>query len=341
MRYITLGAFCLSVFFSGCTTERGEPLTFKEPAPTSVTFAVIGCVGYTPNQEPSLENLLTELNKTPLAFVVHLGDLGIPPRGSCTNELWAHRLAQFQASVHPFIYTPGDNEWTDCHEPTVKGGDPLERLVKLRSVFFQGDSTFGQRKFALTRQSQSDDPAFAKYRENVRWDLGGVTYVTLHVVGSNNGLGRTAEGDAEYRERDRANLAWLQQGFAHAKVIQSQAIVIMQQANPFPEFPPAPGTPQKLSGFADLRMQLQKEAVAFAKPVVLIHADSHFFRVDKPFSPRGARDPDVIPELENFTRVETFGAPYNHWVQVTANANDPNVFTFRPSIVAANVTQRH
>ncbi|HLN86026.1 MAG TPA: hypothetical protein VK200_06175, partial [Candidatus Limnocylindrales bacterium] len=63
-----------------------------------------------------------------MAFVVHLGDLGIPPRGSCTNELWARRLAQFQASVHPFIYTPGDNEWTDCHEPTVKGGDPLERL---------------------------------------------------------------------------------------------------------------------------------------------------------------------------------------------------------------------
>jgi hypothetical protein len=114
----------------------------------------------------------------------------------------------------------------------------------------------------------------------------------------------------------------------------------MQQANPFPEFSPAPGTPQKPSGFSDLRMQLQNEATAFGKPVVLIHADSHFFRIDKPLAPRGARDPNVIPAFENFTRVETFGSPYHHWVQVAADASDPDVFTFRPRIVAANLTPR-
>jgi hypothetical protein len=210
----------------------------------------------------------------------------------------------------------------------------------LRTVFFHGDHTFGQRTFALTRQSQGAEPAFAKYRENVRWDLGGVTFVTLHVTGSNNGLGRTREGDAEYAERNRANLFWLQQGFAHAKIRSSRAIVIMQQANPFPELPPFPGKPQNPSGFADLRAQLQKEATSFGKPVVLVHADSHFFRVDKPLGPRGARDPNVKPELENFTRVETFGAPYHHWVHVTADASDPNVFTIRPRVVAANLTQR-
>jgi hypothetical protein len=340
MRCFALSAFFLIVLLSGCATERSQPLAIQDPPAGGFSFAVIGCLGYRPEHEPWLENLLTDLNKTPLAFVVHVGDLGQPPLGSCTDELWARRLAQFQASAHPVIYTPGDNEWTDCHEPNVKGGDPLERLEKLRSVFFSGDQTLGRRTFALTRQSQSADPALVKFRENVRWDLGGVTYVTLHVVGSNNGRGRTSEGDAEYRERNRANLAWLQQGFAHAKVSHSRAVVIMQQANPFPEFPPFPGTAQNPSGFTDLRVQLQKEATGFGKPVVLIHADSHFFRVDKPLGPRGARDPTVIPALENFTRVETFGTPYHHWVQVTADASDPYVFTFRPRIVAANLTQR-
>ena len=113
--------------------------------------------------------------------------------------------------------------------------------------------------------------------------------------------------------------------------------MIMQQANPFPEFLPFPGQPQNPSGFADLRVQLQKEATAFGKPVVLVHADSHFFRVDKPLSPRGG---NATPALENFTRVETFGAPYHHWVHLTADASDPNVFTVRPRTVAANVTQR-
>lgn len=335
-----LSAVLLALFLGACATERSQPLAIQDPPDRGFTFAIIGCLGYRPEHAPWLENLLTELNKTPLAFVVHVGDLGAPPRGSCTDELWARRLAQFQASAHPFVYTPGDNDWTDCREPTVKGGDPLERLAKLRSVFFQGDHTLGQRTFVLTRQSQGVEPAFAKYRENVRWDLGGVTFVTLHVTGSNNGLGRTPEGDAEYAERNRANLAWLQQGFAHAKIRSSRAIVIMQQANPFPELPPFPGKPRNPSGFADLRVELQEEATAFGKPVVLVHADSHFFRVDKPLGPRGARDPNVKPAFENFTRVETFGAPYHHWVQITAEAGDPNVFTIRPRIVAANLTRR-
>lgn len=240
----------------------------------------------------------------------------------------------------PVRVHPGDNEWTDCHEPTVKGADPLERLARLRTVFFQGDRTLGQRTLALTRQSQSADPVLAKYRENVRWDLGGVTFLTIHVTGSNNGRGRAPVGDAEYVERNKANLTWLQQGFAHAKANNSRAIMVMQQANLFPEFPPFPGTPKEPSGYTDIREQLQKETMAFGKPVVLVHGDSHFFRIDKPLSPRRVRGKPVTTALENFTRVETLGTPYHHWVHVTVDQNDPNVFTFRPRIVAANLTQR-
>jgi hypothetical protein len=206
-------------------------------------------------------------------------------------------------------------------------------------VFFDGAHTLGQRTFALTRQSQSADPAFAKYRENVRWDLGGVTFLTLHVTGSNNGLGRTPKGDAEYGERNQANLAWLRQGFEHAKVSNSRAIMIMQQANPFPELPPFPGKPQNPSGFADLRAA-SKGGHRFRQAGRAGPRRQPLLPVDKPLGPRGARDPTVKPALENFTRVETFGAPYHHWVQITAEAGDPNVFTIRPRIVATNLTQR-
>jgi hypothetical protein len=70
-------------------------------------------------------------------------------------------------------------------------------------------------------------------------------------------------------------------------------------------------------------------------------ADSHYFRIDNPFrknAPPGQRPP---PSLENFLRVETFGTPNHHWLHVTVEANDPNVFTFRPRIVAANVIKRN
>jgi hypothetical protein len=68
---------------------------------------------------------------------------------------------------------------------------------------------------------------------------------------------------------------------------------------------------------------------------VLVHGDSHFFRVDKPIQARGA-----IPAVENFTRVETFGHPSHHWLQVTVEVDEPQVFTFRRRIVAANVVKR-
>src|SRR5262249_2272436 len=217
----------------------------QERASQDFSFGVIGDLAYSPAEEPLLANVLDALNRTPLAFVVHVGDLGSPRAGACTDELWARRLAQFRASTNPLIYTPGDNEWTDCHaQQGVPGGDPLERLIKLRGLFFNGEQSFGQRSIELIRQSSGKDGKFAKYRENVRWDLGGITFLTLHVVGSNNGLARTPEGDAEFAERNSADLAWLREGFEHARANNSRAVMIFQQGNPYPEFPPFPGDPK-------------------------------------------------------------------------------------------------
>ena len=334
---IVAGAAVIAVVV-GVLVTAPNPARSQAPA-SGFTFALIGDLAYSPQEEPQLENVLADLNRdTALAFVVHVGDLS-SPRFGCTDELWARRLAQFRALAHPVVYTPGDNEWTDCHEPEIKDGDPLERLAKLRTIFFDGDRSLGQRTFALTRQSQSGPP-FAKYRENVRWEQGGVTFLTLHVTGSNNGLGRAPAGDAEYAERNQANLSWLRQGFDHAKASNSRAVMILQQANIFPEFPPFPGTVQDPSGFTDLRMHLPKESALFGKPVVLVHGDSHFFRIDRPLSPRPARGAAVTLAVENFTRVETFGSPYHHWIHVTADPSDPNVFTFRPRLVTANLTPR-
>jgi hypothetical protein len=334
---LVVGVAALSIGLIGFFIVR--PLPAQSQA-QGFTFALIGDLGYVPSEEPWLENVLTELNKdSALSFVVHVGDLS-SPRYGCTDEMQARRLAQFNALPHPLIYTPGDNEWTDCHEgQNIKGFDPLERLAKLRTVFFQGEQSLGKRTIPLLRQSR--DPDFAKYRENVRWDQGGVSFVTLHVTGSNNGLGRTLEGDAEFAERNTANMTWLRQAFAHAKANNSRAIMVMQQANMFPEWPPFPGKPGTPNGFTDLRTLLEQQASTFQKPVILVNGDSHYFRIDNPFrknAPPGQRPP---PSLENFLRVEVFGTPNHHWLHVTIEPNDPNVFAFRPRIVSANVIKRN
>jgi hypothetical protein len=165
--------------------------------------------------------------------------------------------------------------------------------------------------------------------------------VTLHVVGSNDNLGRSEDGDKEHAERKRANMTWLRQAFAHATSSNSRAVMVLQQANMYPEMTPFPGEPMEPSGFAELRDLLEQEATAFRNPVVLVNGDSHYFRIDNPLrktvAPLGGRIP---PSLENFLRVETFGTPNHHSLHVTVDPNDPNVFTFRPRMVRANFIKR-
>lgn len=322
-------------------------LTAHSQGPIGFSFGLIGDLGYSPRQEPWFDNVMADLNRdTSLSFVVHVGDLSTV-QYACTNDLQAKRLAQFQASVHPLIYTPGDNDWTDCHDPPagrpeygVPGGNPLERLSHLRATFFQGEQSLGLRKLPLTRQSRN--PSFARYRENVQWEMGGVLFLALHVVGSNNGLGRWPEGDAEYAERTTANLAWLRDGFEYAKASNSPAVMLLMQANIFPDFPPFDGgrVQKGRSGFTEIREAIEKETITFRKPVILVHGDSHYFRLDNPLRPRPVPGQPSVPSLENFMRLETFGTPNHHWVRVGASPNDSSVFTIRPRIVTENVVKR-
>ncbi len=105
-------------------------------------FGVIGDQQYTAEDERKFSNLISALNDANPAFVVHVGDFqgdyngykegdGNPP---CTDQTMAHLKKMFQTSRHPFIVTPGDNEWTDCHKRKVNPFEPLERLAKVRDV---------------------------------------------------------------------------------------------------------------------------------------------------------------------------------------------------------------
>lgn len=299
-------------------------------------FGLIGDLQYNAEQEAKFPNLVEDLNRANLAFVVHDGDFksGASP---CTDELFYRRRNEFETSRHPFIYTPGDNEWTDCHRA---GADPLERLEKLRELFFHGDQSLGQRTLTLTRQS--NDAKYARYRENARWVYGDVLFATLHLVGSNNNLGRTAAMDAEYAERNAANMAWMKEAFDLAKHNRNRAVMLIMQGNPRFEdtWPPDYLTnlritvpdPKRPSGYSDFLRALETEVLTFKKPVVLVHGHTHYFRIDKPLI--SSKSKRVV---ENFTRVETVGAPDVNWVRVVADPNDPEVFTFRHELVKKNV----
>lgn len=347
--YLHIVLFILMIFLSVSSSASAESQNKGE----RLEFALIGDMPYNAKQRKQFLNLMREINAANLAFVVHAGDYwfdgiawkettqGLPP---CSDEVFVDRMKMADNFRHPFIITPGDNDWTDCHRAKPRTYDPLERLAKLRKMFFRGDSSLGQHKMKLIRQSK--DKKYAKYSENVRWVYGDVLFVTLHMVGSNNNLGRTPEMDAEYKERNEANLAWLDEAFVTAKQNGNRAIMIIAQANPQFETTWSPKIQKRYllgglgikppkekrqTGFDEFILALEEHVIDFAKPVVYAHGDTHTFRMDKPLL-----DPINQRIIENFTRVETFGFPDTHWVRVTIDPEDPNVLRFRQEIVQQN-----
>ncbi|NJL56243.1 hypothetical protein HC928_14500 [bacterium] len=317
---LVLGAIALWFF------PKGAMLLRKANTRASYDIALIGDLPYNPKEEAQFFTMLQEINQANVEFVIHDGDF---KSGSslCSDEVFASRKALFNQFEPPFIYIFGDNEWTDCHRENNGSYDPIERLAKVRELFAAGNQSLGKRTLPLTRQSE--DPQHRKFRENLRWAYGNVLFVGLHVVGSNNNLGRSPEADAEYEERNAANLAWLKESFALAKTNNYPGIMVIIQADPFFEKPETERT-----GINDFIRLLEKEAIAFEKPVVLVHGDTHYFRIDKPLPIAAPNQPP--DRLTNFTRLMTFGSPDVHWVRATIDPNSPNVFEFRQEIVQAN-----
>jgi hypothetical protein len=345
-----LGLACLSLASISNTSAQAQDRVFQ--------FGLIGDVPYTTVAQQEYQRVIAALNKADLAFVVHIGDFQNDPRGyypnpaigllPCLDDNYKAIYDSFQSVRHPFILTPGDNDWTDCHLVKDPKIDPLERLAKVRSMFFPEGRSLGQRTIPV--ESQVKDSQYAKFRENLRWSADGITFATLHIVGSNDNFGRTPEMDAEYVERKAANIAWMKQAFASAKANNSRGLVLMTQANPGFEnhWPPGPKgryfrnfigvkplNPPQPTGYDDYIQALADELESYDKPVAFLHGDTHLFRIDKPlYSKKTNR------LFENFTRVETFGNPDTHWVRVTVDPADPQGFRFNAEIIPENVVNR-
>jgi hypothetical protein len=308
-------------------------------------------------------NLIDDMNRQQLKFTVNDGDLkggngivGSTTPTTCADPLYVQALGFLGSLRAPAIFTPGDNDWTDCDRPTNGSFDPIERLDHERALFFGDDRSLGQQRIRMHVQA---DPLCLDHEghgvpcvENRRWHVGNVTYVTLNIQGSCNNLCSfvpTQADQDEWKARNAANIAWLQETFNVAKQRGSAAIMIVSQANPgwhrfendapkrdpltLAQFGDSAALPD---GFIDFLKALRAELVSYRKPVVYVHGDTHTFRIDKPFFDAAGR------RFENFTRLETYGdnaANGNNdvnWVKVLVDAGSREVFAFQPQIVPAN-----
>jgi hypothetical protein len=273
---------------------------------SAFTFAAVGDLPYFAWEELRLEKMIETWNRESLAFVLHVGDIK-SGQDLCSGTLYTRRRALFDRSLHPFILLPGDNDWTDCHRQNNGGFDPLERLALLRTVFYPNDATLGAQPETLQRHSLA-------FPEIVRWERGGVVFVGLNVAGSHNGRRVSAASEAEYARRNAANLDWLASAFEHARTQEARAVLVAFHADPRFE---SPAGSRAREGYDDVVTALEREAHAFGQPILVIHGDTHRYRVDHP-----------LPGTPNLVRMEVLGSPGVGWTRVSVDPGRPEVFSF-------------
>ncbi|HYW57578.1 MAG TPA: hypothetical protein VE934_11495 [Polaromonas sp.] len=305
------------------------------------SFGLWGDMPYKRNgDEAKLPALVKSINRSNVVFSIFTGDIK-DGASECSNEVFASALTLFAQVAKPLIYVPGDNEWTDCHRLNNGGYDTLERLDYLRKTMFPATGSLGQRRMPLRHQGQVGE----KFVENTQFSHRGIVFVTLNVPGTNNNKILDAKdcsersartpaqceaGNAEYLERDAANVRWLQEAFERAQKQKSRGLVLVIQADPGFDVPETPQTDEsqeaRVSGYRNFMEKLVAETEQFKGEVLFVHGDTHFFKVDKPlYSPNKL--------LPNLTRLQTFGSPMVHWVKVTVEPQNPNVFAIHPVIM--------
>ncbi|MBV1696590.1 MAG: hypothetical protein KGP27_19185 [Hyphomicrobiales bacterium] len=334
-RLVAVLAAALIATATAALAQQTPPAPVPAPsAPAQQTiepfaFVALGDMPYkVPQDFTKFERLIGVINTLKPAFSIHVGDIksGSEP---CTDEYMRNIFTRFHRFEQPLVFTPGDNEWTDCHRPAAGRYNPRERLAKVREVFYP-NPTQSLGKVTLPVEPQSQVHAqHAKYIENTRFWKNGVLFVQVHVVGSNNGFEtHDPEAAVEYFERNKANVAWLDDSFKLATDQSARALVISMQANLYDIRQKWPTVPLA-SGFLDTIRAIERGARQFQKPMLVIQGDEHEFEVD------GFRGPD-LKRVPNVWRLQLMGADYVHAVRVLVDPASPGVFAFQPVIVWEN-----
>ena len=292
------------------------------------SFMALGDMPYNlPGDYAAFDRLIARVNALRPAFTLHVGDI-ISGQTRCDDVLFARVRDMFATFAGALVYTPGDNEWTDCHRPNSGGFDPIERLARVRQMFFFDPAqSLGRTPLRVTPQSSTAQ--YAKFVENARWERAGIVFATVHVPGSNNNLQRDQAAVNEYIERNAANLAWIESAFARARETGAKGVVLAFQAHL--RFDKEPLETDLRSGFNDTLNALKRHAIAWGKPVLLVHGDQHHLVIDQPLIGPGRR------RIMNVTRLMVHGEDEVHATLVTVDTDDPDLFSYKPVYIQENI----
>jgi hypothetical protein len=269
-RTLQLAATCLATL-----AVHGALMAAPKKVSDRHQFGVIGHSFHSGGGEARLKQSIADESEAALEFVVVTGIKGAAE--SCSDRLYEKRRDIFDDAKRPIIVAPAASDWSDCKNSAGRSV-AIERLNRLREVFFSEPASLGARKMPLTRLSSS--PRFRSYAENAHWQVGDVLYATINLPSNNNHYRPEAGRNSEYEDRLVANRFWLKRLFSIAKREKLDAIVLFSEGDLKALTQPTGlqallgrGS-SKLDGFDEPRRQIAMLAQKYPGKVLLIDTDS-------------------------------------------------------------------
>jgi len=246
------------------------------------TIIILADTPYSDKEKQMLQgpegNLYRLINQQDPSVVMHLGDMK-SGKESCTNKLLTeHKTLLDQVYPGKIIYTPGDNDWTDCDRSSLtQSYDELDRLDYLITLMYQMPPL-------LTRNLPTINSQPAQV-ENSLWINDRLAVSTLHIVGTSNGRANIGKSNSKKAinkvdNRDKLNLAWLKTIEQRAK--DFDALIIGFQADIYQEKVISrkacdSSTLKPCDAFSVYRQAFKELAHRIKKPILISHGDTGEF----------------------------------------------------------------
>ena len=288
------------------------------------------------------ERLRDSINDSNAPFAFHTGDIKSGPQPCYTSKYYDRFEVLANSLNMPVFLTLGDNDWTDCHTDIgdFQWTTQAQALQYVRDRFYSSLDDGGPILGSNT-ETWSTEVTTAEndnYPELQRFIYNGIMFIVVHVVGSNNNLYTTCfdwfdtssscpfslfltdlccfNARAEYNARNFNVNVFLRESFEVANDKGAKGVMVVAQADIFED---SGEITYIADGYLDFWDTLLGHTVAFGKPVVYVHGDSHRY---KTFTP----DIDGIPP--NLQALRVPGDDSIGWVEATIDGNASPVFSF-------------
>jgi hypothetical protein len=249
-------------------------LAYASPAfsqPSEFSFGVIAHAFKSASDESVLRDAIVQTDADNLAFVVANGiKSNAEP---CDDQVYNDRKSLLNEAKNGLILSLAASDWADCKRENGRSA-AMERLNRLRDVFFTGEFSFGGSKIPMVRQSTARK--FRSYGENARWEFGDIMFATINLPANNNHYLAAAGRNSEFEDRLIANRDWLQRIFAVATRKKLDGIVLFCDGDPLSE--PSSASLFNLNrnrdGFSETRRQITTLAAGFHGKVLIVHGQT-------------------------------------------------------------------